>query len=1384
MRTYKTCCCCGDKPCKDWDNEYRYNGGEANCPICALGTTTTSARDFEEFAPTAPEPNQGDSDWDWRDKASDGHPDGLHYGNLCWHPGEKDWEYYPEECEWNSCWTEYINDPTYSFHEKIIPKSTFYQYDSPMGLLPWSPQAFTDWIDNWEGPLLPKGDCTMHCTLGSGGNLGCHKLAFVGAIGKNFGSQHENTDGSGYFNGPLCGSDIVTVPPPESDWPEIREWVRSGGKLIVMGESSGSPMLGTECKEKIGFFNDSNYYTTKCLDGDDAEPLSGLQVAELLRNFALYCAQQEDEEEIEEFFRFRDDEYYDVERDENFINNFEVESVWWNLIDISTSSCCQRSKRPFLKRDTEDDPLKSFSFHCSSSSGLLPRGKGQGLVGHCNGEGCTVVWKPNGDGAVVVVYDSNVWGATNSQIPLSWWEQETYNTTMYEYGFDAETLKLRACNSDFWRFMCDDFLGGEMPTYSCTESDSYWDNKDPENYTSENPCLPTAPCCLPNGDCLDDVTVWECFEYEDENENRLPGIWWGPEAVHPSGIGSCDLTCGDIDCIEQDKKLCCSLDLGCSANPLTDITCCLSEDEGFTNDKPNLVYKYECCRLAQDAGFEPEDVEDMWTLTGDEYPDDTCKACYVTGACCDYPNFGECNNDVRKHECEKAVGQKNFHEDVSCESNANLCDPLGACCVETGDTCFEDFTESDCVALDGDWMGENSTCNDCEFDTGACCFEDGSCQDLTNIQCNNSGGNYEDDGVACADADCTQPPVYGACCIPGALENCESCQDLTDTQCEDAGGFWNSDLSCSSNPCDTSGCTEEFGACCVDISYGECGEQGECCCVGNVTIEECFTMGMQLGGTEIQPNSFHAEKDCSEVTCCGSCCCIDDVSSCLSTSYLWGQWSCLHFNHGENCNGTPSWNPCEDCFCDGVSGSEQVDCEGFGSCCISECFDVEDNTHPVSCVGHCKNVANEQECLDELKGPPPHPVVYYTQGSQCDVEGETSMCSTGYCCHSCIPDGGACSCQDCTFENECEASYDDNGWEGEWTAYDCSSGEPDDSCWENPTLCDPDALGGCCVGSAGCIELTQIACAKLEGTWLNGDACFGSGVDPNNYQCDLDKGTCCTTNLDGGVENCSGQGPDCNDAGCHCSGEWYCVWEYCVNDPLGPGGWFYNYTHEQTGEFDSCCCMCSSDITEGACCTDDCGSCHITNSTLCNNIGGTFHNGYLDCGFDNTPCGPWRGGCCAGSECIDNLTDVECEQLGSELDLYIWFPGVNDSPCSQCNDGNNTCSGDCCVWCSDCEDGGCFEPWTCVENTTPLGCDSIAEAECLQDGFFGGHRGVWYYDYWGGCTNCPLPLTPAPDAGTPDAGTPEIPQQTCPQECIDAGCKCNCLNTRNGIVCL
>ena len=109
MRTRKTCCCCGDNPCVGMDGEYRYGGGEANCPICALGTTTTNILAYEQFAPYEPSPNQGDDPWSGADADGDGWPNLLHFGELCWHPGEEGWIPYAEGCDedWNPCWTNY-----------------------------------------------------------------------------------------------------------------------------------------------------------------------------------------------------------------------------------------------------------------------------------------------------------------------------------------------------------------------------------------------------------------------------------------------------------------------------------------------------------------------------------------------------------------------------------------------------------------------------------------------------------------------------------------------------------------------------------------------------------------------------------------------------------------------------------------------------------------------------------------------------------------------------------------------------------------------------------------------------------------------------------------------------------------------------------------------------------------------------------------------------------------------------------------------------------------------------------------------------------------------------------------------------------------------------
>jgi hypothetical protein len=77
------------------------------------------------------------------------------------------------------------------------------------------------------------------------------------------------------------------------------------------------------------------------------------------------------------------------------------------------------------------------------------------------------------------------------------------------------------------------------------------------------------------------------------------------------------------------------------------------------------------------------------------------------------------------------------------------------------------------------WSGELK--NDC-VPAGACCFCDGTCQDLTEADCDAAGGVYQGDGTDCSTASC---PATGACCLPDA-----TCAEVTAAECEAAGGIF------------------------------------------------------------------------------------------------------------------------------------------------------------------------------------------------------------------------------------------------------------------------------------------------------------------------------------------------------------------------------------------------------------------------------------------------------------------------------------------------------------------------------------------------------------------------------------------------------------------
>ena len=961
MSTHRTCCCgCGDRPCTGL--EYRYENTSGSCPICAIGRSEREEDHAGRFGfqNTVYAPMENGPDIDFYDQA---HPSNLYVGDICLDsraflpdgegfsdPGASYLDicppscnpqsayYYSETgCEFNRCWEKYPGRSAIS----RTPHVVYYQFTPPWGHLPWSPQVMNDWKENWNGPLQPRGDCTMHCNPE---NIGCHKLAFVGGLGNYWGNHIGN---SVFDNLPRCGADISTIPPVRGEndegWLWVRDWVQSGGKLVILQES-----LNTGCRYKFDFreWGGSNVHTNNggemgrrndfsCMyddwwelardPEDESETQYGtrerynfIEIEEQLREFAFFCG--DDGEQDREFYHlcYSDDASNDVDKCleegqfEPTINRIEYDET-----GAFPKMCCQRTMSPFKKGDGEEE--YSFSVNTSDAGGLVPQNGGKRLIGSCDSPACTAVYKQNGLGAVIVIYDSTIFGAKATQIPIGWYELAAQHPSNTE-NLTAEELKLKDCNNDFWKFLCEEFISEGTEDYPCDEGTCFWDEfSKPYN---ENQCLldaGTAACCLPDGSCVD-TNYWDCFKEE--------GLWRGStdfifdfspkyfEIPRPTNFDP-DLDAGFGDqrfCEGRCNATCDQLRYSCQEFPTG--KCCQTVFNGAGQwigyeEATSENYQHECFCFATEssdkcwadgsgpAGGSDSQWDCPWEDTVEWRREGSGDWCTTFD-----PDPPECetDSDCPYKECCR-YGECQYCSGNECNSIGHPWDPAHGC------------PEGKCC--------NNGYCEDCSPE----CFNDDDCGE----------GNCCEDGY-CEECEVptTEPP--SGTCPDGTPATCERNDDdgsvfaENGTICDEMGDYGQAGCrTCYWGTPDNGDC-EEDNVPFPDDSYGCCGlPEGTCCGQdSNPTAPcECNTSDNQCC------NRSYSEDFPGYIDRCGPCACGGSDAECPEG------YCCFNFE----CN---TCQPPDYC-CTGVENAclesggtpEECDCNNclaIGGCDICDCY--------------------------------------------------------------------------------------------------------------------------------------------------------------------------------------------------------------------------------------------------------------------------------------------------------------------------------------------------------------------------------------------------------------------------------------------------------------
>ncbi len=258
-------------------------------------------------------------------------------------------------------------------------------------------------------------------------------------------------------------------------------------------------------------------------------------------------------------------------------------------------------------------------------------------------------------------------------------------------------------------------------------------------------CTPN-PCDLSSGACCFETTA--CVVASASQCSEQGGVWQGvdttcePENPCAPHIGACCFD--DGTCVVGDEGDCHGgIYKGdgttCEPDPCVNLGACCVEGVCFYTDQPSCEIG-----LGEFLG------------AGTDCAPDPCEG--GEGACC---------VDIRtcivttESGCAAELGSY-LGDGTTCEPENPCAGYGGACCLPEGG-CLIGFAP-DCVLLEGSYQGDGTSCepDPCPTPPGACCFEDGTCQQLPLEDCH--GGEFLGQGTVCEPNPCEASPNTGACC--------------------------------------------------------------------------------------------------------------------------------------------------------------------------------------------------------------------------------------------------------------------------------------------------------------------------------------------------------------------------------------------------------------------------------------------------------------------------------------------------------------------------------------------------------------------------------------------------------------------------------------------